>query len=624
MSATARIRSLADIEAIERTPYPQQPVPGNIYEALVAGAAINPDRAALKFLREGSAAEEPVTVTYRQLLGRIHQSANLFHRFGIGPTDTVSYLLPLLPQTYFVLCGAEVAGIACSVNPLLEPAQIAEILRAARTKVLVTLGPQPTPGLWEKVDAIRRQLPQLSAIFQVGNPALGEADAGQGIYSYDAWVEKMPADRLLTGRTIAPGDIASYFHTGGTTGAPKLARHTHAGQAYICWVLKVGGLWNSEDTVAAGLPMFHIAGAVAALAQFANGMSIVVLSPAGYRNPNVIRDHWKIVRRYGVTAVFTVPTGWSALLNVPVEPGDLATLRSILSAASPLPPEVARAVERQTGLKMQEVYGMTETTGAWVGTPSGGEARYGSVGLRYPFSKMRIVKLDASGRVERDCARDEIGVIAVKGPGVFPGYVEERHNKDLFLDDGWLNTGDLGRMDGAGYLWLAGRAKDLIIRGGHNIDPQMIEDTLHRHPDVLLAAAIGKPDVYAGELPVAYVQLKPGAAANAADLQAYAQEHIAERAAAPVELHLIESMPQTAVGKIFKPQLRWDATRRVYSEVLRQAGLEGFRVEVGSDPTHGTLATVHLSAVSSERPALERQVRECLGGFATAHRVAWS
>ena len=171
---------------------------------------------------------------------------------------------------------------------------------------------------------------------------------------------------------------------------------------------------------------------------------------------------------------------------------------------------------------------------------------------------MAAVILDASGRFERMAETDEIGVIAINGPNVFSGYLDPRHNKGLWIDiDGerWLNTGDLGRQDANGYFWLAGRKKELIIRGGHNIDPKIIEDALQKHPAVAMVAAVGSPDAYAGELPVAYVQLKPGLVVTEAELVEHAARTIPEKAAVPKRVKISSSLPTTAVGKLFKPAL---------------------------------------------------------------------
>ena len=171
---------------------------------------------------------------------------------------------------------------------------------------------------------------------------------------------------------------------------------------------------------------------------------------------------------------------------------------------------------------------------------------------------MRALILDDDNRYVRDAETDEIGVIAIRGPNVFAGYLDPAHNKGIWIErDGetWLNTGDLGRQDADGYFWLTGRKKELIIRGGHNIDPKLIEDALQSHPAVALTAAIGSPDAHAGELPVAYVQLKAGASATEAELLEHAARSIPEKAAIPKRVKIATSLPTTAVGKLFKTAL---------------------------------------------------------------------
>ena len=214
------------------------------------------------------------------------------------------------------------------------------------------------------------------------------------------------------------------------------------------------------------------------------------------------------------------------------------------------------------------------TEGACVSSvnPPEGEGLAGSIGLPIPYQRMAAVILDSDGRFRRMAAVNEIGVIAINGPNVFSGYLDPHHNKGLWIDiDGerWLNTGDLGRRDANGYFWLAGRKKELIIRGGHNIDPKIIEDALQTHPAVAVSAAIGSPDAYAGELPVAYVQLKPGAAVTEAELLEHAARIIPEKAAIPKRIKISSSLPTTAVGKLFKPaliELEIEATIRAEAE----------------------------------------------------------
>jgi len=292
-----------------------------------------------------------------------------------------------------------------------------------------------------------------------------------------------------------------------------------------------------------------------------------------------------------------------------------------------MPIEVFNEFERRTGITILEGYGLTEGTTASCINPRDGERRVGSIGIRFPYQDMKTVKLSADGTYERDCAVDEVGAICISGPNVFPGYRQERYNEGIWVEDGWLNTGDLGRQDADGYFWLTGRAKDLIIRGGHNIDPALIEEALHRHPAVALAAAVGMPDAYAGELPVAYVELKPGAEADAGELRTFAKETVAERPAAPAEVFVVDSMPVTAVGKIFKPALRHDAVRRVYEAALAPLceGDVTVAVEVGPDDRFGTLARVTFTGVPAKsRDGLSERVAETLGAYTIRHTVDWA
>jgi len=180
---------------------------------------------------------------------------------------------------------------------------------------------------------------------------------------------------------------------------------------------------------------------------------------------------------------------------------------------------------------------------------------------------------------------DEIGEICVSNPGVFAGntYTEADKNADLYYDERYLRTGDLGRLDADGYLWITGRAKDLIIRGGHNIDPAEIEEALAGHPDVAFAGAIGQPDAHAGEIPCVYVELVDGGKATVEDLMAFAEEKVHERAAHPKYIELMDELPKTAVGKIFKPDLRKRAITRIYNAALDKAGVAAQVVSVSEE-----------------------------------------
>jgi fatty-acyl-CoA synthase len=458
--------------------------------------------------------------------------------------------------------------------------------------------------------------PRIKTLFAVGAVPPEKHHGEPDVLDFDAELARQPADRLVSGRVIEPHEICAYFHTGGTTGSPKLAQHTHWGEVYQAWVLaRLIGLGTS-DTMLLGLPLFHVnAVIVTGLSPFYAGASTVILSPTGYRNPEVIRSFWKIVERYRATVFSGVPTIYASLLNVPLAAADVSSLRFGVCGAAPMPVELFQNFERATGIKILEGYGLTESTCAASFSPGDGERRIGSIGIRFPYQLMKCVKLDNEGKYTGDCKPGEVGVVAISGPNVFPGYKQAKFNKAAFVEPGWLNTGDLGRQDEDGYFWLVGRAKDLIIRGGHNIDPGQIEEVLHRHPAVALAAAIGKPDAYAGEVPVAYVQLKPGVSATGEELCDFAKSRVPERPAAPVEIFVVEKIPLTAVGKIFKPELRYDITVRALGEALKPLEVEGIssRVTAGPHDSHGLLARVEVSA--QDTAAAEAKVRRLLGAY---------
>jgi fatty-acyl-CoA synthase len=194
----------------------------------------------------------------------------------------------------------------------------------------------------------------------------------------------------------------------------------------------------------------------------------------------------------------------------------------------------------------------------------------GSCGLRLPYSQVQAVPLAGDGV----CAPGESGVLRLRGPHVSPGYTDAARNAGTF-EQGWLLSGDIGHVDAQGRVFVTGRAKDVIIRSGHNIEPGLIEEALMRHPGVAFAAAVGAPDEYAGEVPVAYVVLKDGADVDAAGLLDFIRQHIAEPPALPKHIELLDALPQTAVGKVYKPALRLRAIERVLRERLNRAGLQG-------------------------------------------------
>lgn len=593
----------------------------NIYEAFCDTVAAVSDKPAIIALPPGDPMADGVTITYGQLLSRVNQTANLFLSVGLQPDETVTYMLPLCPQAYFTMLGAEAVGIVNSVNPLLEPEHILGIAKAANATVLIATGRALSPELWEKAEYVIERMPSLKAVFVLGG---GDECDGDKIKPFDQSMAAQEATTPAGALDRGLDDLVGYYHTGGTTGIPKLAPHTNRMQLSQIASTGFGMTYSTEDTLLAGLPMFHISGSiVVGLVPLLNGGTLILSSPMGFRDPLVIGNHWRLVEKYGITILGGVPTMLSALLNIPVGDADISSLRVGLTGGSAAPVEVLKAISDQSGVNMLEGYGMTEVTSFTTMQPPHSEPRFGSVGMRLPFVDIKAVMFDENNNVTRDAGVDEIGIIVMKGVCVMPGYVQEEYNTNAFTNEGWLISGDLGRIDADGYIWLTGRAKDLIIRSGHNIDPSIIEEALHEHPAVELAAAIGRPDSYAGEMPIAYVQLKPDMSATAEELQEFARERIPERAANPVDLHIIDVMPLTGVGKIFKPALRQQAVETVFNaemEALRSKA--DISVSVSNSNLHGTLVTVAVKG--GDEASLRSEIKDKLGSYTVKHDVVWS
>jgi len=634
------VASLADVLRLEDRRADR--LPASTYEMIGESARAHPQSPALSFFLRAQDHERPEVWTYEQLFQRITATANFFHQLGVGQDDVVAYVLPNLPETHLTIWGGQAAGIVYAINPLLEPAAIAELLKAGGAKVLVTLAPFPGVDVWQKLQPVLGDVPTLRHLVLVD---LADHVAGPKglvarwlqrreerrlhpsgvrsavpsrieVHAFRRGIRGQAADRLVSGRRILPEDLSSYFCTGGTTGMPRIAMRTHANEVANAWSAgqMLGDGIGGSKTLFCGLPLFHVnAVLVTGLVPFSRGAHVVLGTPQGYRGEGVVPGFWKIVQRHRINFFSGVPTLYASLLQHPVQGHDIGSLEYGLCGAAPMPTELMRSFQEQTGLKILEGYGLTEGTCVSTCNPPLGERRVGSIGLRLPLQPMKAVVLDDAGRYVRDCAVDEVGVIAISGPNVFVGYKGREHDEGPWLDLGdgrrWLNTGDLGRQDAQGYFYLTGRKKELIIRGGHNIDPATIEEPLHRHPAVQLAAAVGRPDAHAGEVPVAYVQLRPGMTASEAELLAFAKAHIAERAACPRAIRVIAAMPLTGVGKIFKPALKHLEVESELRAALQEAAVRIEALGVANDPRHGTSVEVALAS-GDEGPA-----RQVLGRY---------
>jgi len=309
-----------------------------------------------------------------------------------------------------------------------------------------------------------------------------------------------------------------------------------------------------------------------------------------------------------------VPTVYGTLAQVPVD-ADISSLRLPIAGAAPLPASVREDFAAHTGRHLLEGYGLTEATCASTWTRPG-EERPGSVGRVLPGQQIKAVMIADNGSWT-DCGPGETGVLVIGGPAVFAGYVTDpalgglRVSRDGIVRDGWLDTGDLGQVDADGFVSLTGRAKDLIIRGGHNIDPRVIEDALLAHPAVRAAAAVGHPDRHSGEVPVAYVVPAAPGRFDETDLLAWADTAIGEAAARPKRIYPVDAIPLTSVGKPFKPALAADTAVRAVTEALATAGLADSQVTAAHEAGRLVLTVTRADP---------DRVRDAVAGFALTVR----
>jgi len=609
-----------DLAEIEAVPLADRGLPGTTYELVVRAARLWPDRLALSVLPDAERWEQPVDRTFAQLLADVHRYANVFHGLGVRRADGLALLAPNCDELISATLAAELAGIATPINSALSREHVAELLRRSGARVLVAAGPDLAPDVWESARdlAVETGMLALLALNPTGaGPAELEPIDGLRVAHLSALAAEQPDHRFL-GSLPTASDLAALFHTGGTTGTPKLAGHTHANEVSDAWMIALNSLMRDGAVVCAALPLFHVnAVHVTLLAPLFRGIRAIWAGPLGYRDPALFSNFWKVVERYRVTTMSAVPTVYSALAGCPVD-ADISSLRHAVVGASPLPQAVRHSFESATGIELVEGYGLTEATCASA-LSFPGRPRPGSVGQRLPYQLVKAVEVTADGEW-LDLPPGQVGVLVISGPTVFPGYVVDRGPAGPVLDglgklrDGWLDTGDLAKVDDDGFVYLTGRAKDLIIRGGHNIDPAIIEDALLTHPAVTHAQAVGRPDLHSGELPVAFVTLAAGATTTAEELRAWGSEHVPEQAAAPKTVTVLAAMPVTLVGKPFKPALRAKATREAVAEALRDVpGVTGVRgvVEGGA-----VVAVVELTDGSDKA-----RIKETLDRFAITWRM---
>jgi long-chain acyl-CoA synthetase len=453
------------------------------------------------------------TVTGAELAARVAARARALAEAGVRPGDRVAILLPnSLACVESLLAVAYAGAAAVPVNARWTPVEIERLLADAEPRVLVTTAERAAT-----LDAVAHRPPVLAP---------------------DAAVARGPLPA-----PPAPGDVALILYTSGTTGRAKGAMLTHANLAWDAGrIVEWLGL-GPDDRVLTVMPLFH-----------ANAIVIGTLVPLLAGGSAVIGERfraaafWASVARHRPTTAGTVPTMLALLLTEAETPADVTSLRFLLTGSAPVPADLLLAFERRFGVPVIEGYGLTECTCRATFNPVDGRRRPGSCGL--PLAGLRVVDAE-----DRDVPPGAVGEILVAGPHVMSGYFRNPDATAVALRGGWLHSGDLGRVDADGFVHVVGRSSEMIIRGGENVYPREIEETLLAHPAVAEAAVVGAPDAVYGEVVAAFVVPRPGAALDAAEIARWCAGRLADFKR-PARITLAAELPKGPTGKILKTALR--------------------------------------------------------------------
>jgi long-chain acyl-CoA synthetase len=501
-------------------------------------------------------------ISFYELENLAEVAASAFLRAGFGQGTTVALFLGNSPDHPVNFFGALKAGARIAhLSPLDGERALSHKLSDSGARILVTsnlatLLPTALKFL-DKGLVDRLIVCEDDRWGAVGNPHAPIPD-NPAIVTFAKFAEG--ATKPSQWPEISPDDVALLQYTGGTTGLPKGAMLSHGNLTSAVSIYEVWGRparleRNAVERVICVLPLFHI-----------YALTVVLLSSIRYGN--VISLH----QRFDVQAVMHdievkratqfpgVPTMWIAIASLPdLDKRDMSSLVACGSGGAPLPVEVAKIFERKTNMKLKSGWGMTETCSPGTGHPQEGPDKPGSIGLMLPGIEMDVVALEDPKKI---LPPGEIGEVRIKGPNVTKGYWNRAKETEEAFADGRFLTGDIGYMDTDGYFYLVDRKKDMIISGGFNVYPQMIEQAIYEHASVQEVIVIGIPDEYRGEAAKAFIKLRAGANAISLDeLKSFLTGKLGKHEI-PAALEFVDELPRTPVGKLSRHELRQQSANR--------------------------------------------------------------
>ena len=500
--------------------------------------------------------------TYAELGRQVDRAAKGFRALGVGPGVKVGLCLPNSP--YSVICFFAVlkaGGTVVNYNPLYVERELEHQITDSETDIMVTIDLQlilpkmvtvlertrlrtvVVCSLADALPALKRPLFRLFKRAEIAQPPAGDTR----FITFEALVTN---DGAMTAPVLDPqATIAVLQYTGGTTGVPKGAMLTHANlTANVAQVRAwFPGVREGQERMLAVLPFFHVFAMTIAMNLALDVGCELILLPR-FDTAQVLQT----IHKRQPTLVPGVPTMFKALLGAPdVGRYSLRSIRFCISGGAPLPVELKHAFEAATGCVLVEGYGLTETAPVSTANPLKGENKAGSIGLPLPGVTVEIRSLDDPSR---PAAKGEKGEVVIAGPHVMAGYWKRPDDTAATIQDGFLHTGDVGIMDDDGYVFLLDRLKDLIICGGYNVYPRVIEEAIYQHPDVVAVCAIGLPHEYRGQTPKAFVQVKPGSSLTPEALRSFLGDRLS-KIEMPSEIEFRDELPKTAVGKLSKKEL---------------------------------------------------------------------
>jgi len=513
--------------------------------------------------------------SFKQIASEARKLAQFFQEKGLNKGDRVACMLPNSPQSVITYYGALMAGgVVVQVNPLFTERELTHMVEDSGAKFIMCLD-----ILLPRVSNVRENTSLEHVIVtkiadylpfpkNVVYPFIQKKEykmvvkieETQDTHYLKSVVESGSEDYIPI--DIDPKeDLALLQYTGGTTGKPKGVMLTHynlVSNVQMCtsWIYK---LEKDQETVLGILPFFHVYGMTTVMNLSIMFGAKMILMPK-FDPESVL----KTIEKLKPTLFPGAPTIYIGLLNHPdLEKYDLSSIKACISGSAPLPVEVQQQFERVTKGKLVEGYGLTESSPVTHANFLWEKRISGSIGVPWPDTEAMIVK---EGTLE-ELPVGEAGEIAVRGPQVMKGYWNREEQTKKTLIDGWLLTGDMGRVDEEGYFFVVDRKKDMIIAGGLNIYPREVEEVLYEHPDIAEAAVFGVPHDYRGETVKAVIVSKSGQPLDEKELNKYCRKNLAAYKV-PRIYEFREELPKTAIGKVLKRQLMEESAENVDKEAV--------------------------------------------------------